>query len=52
MNARYWIAVGAIAAAIPLNAVAEEAVTVRDTEVYAGPSSEFHPLRTCRRVWP
>jgi len=44
MNARYWTAVGAIAAAIPLNAVAEQVVTVRDTEVYAGPSSEFPSL--------
>lgn len=44
MSTRYWIAVGAIAAAIPLNAVAEQAVTVRDTEVYAGPSSEFPSL--------
>lgn len=41
MSRRYWIALGAIAAAIPLHAVAEQAVTVRDTEVYAGPSSEY-----------
>lgn len=41
MSARYWIAAGAIAAAIPLNAVAQEAVTVRDTDIFAGPSSDF-----------
>ncbi|HEV2977097.1 MAG TPA: SH3 domain-containing protein [Casimicrobiaceae bacterium] len=45
MKARYWIA-GCVALAVwlPLAAAAEEAFTVRDTDVFAGPSSEYPPI--------
>lgn len=45
MKARYWIAVWlALAVWLPLAAAAEEAFTVRDTDVFAGPSSEYPPI--------
>ncbi len=45
MKARYWIAAClALAVWLPLAAAAEEAFTVRDTDVFAGPSSEYPPI--------
>jgi uncharacterized protein YraI len=45
MKARYWIAAClALAVWLPLAAAAEEAFTVRDTNVFAGPSSEYPPI--------
>jgi uncharacterized protein YraI len=45
MKTRYWIAAClALAVWLPLAAAAEEAFTVRDTDVFAGPSSEYPPI--------
>ena len=45
MKARYWIAACvAVAVWLPLAAAAEEAFTLRDTDVFAGPSSEYPPI--------
>ena len=44
MKAKSLAACFAIAAAIPLTANAEHAFTIRVTEVFAGPSSEYPPI--------
>jgi uncharacterized protein YraI len=45
MKARYCMAACvALAAWLPLAAAAEEAFTARDTDVFAGPSSEYPPI--------
>ena len=44
MRGRYLLACAALAAAFPLAAAGEQAFTVRDTDAFAGPSSDYPPI--------
>src|SRR5438046_2265725 len=44
MKRIYACVLFALVFAIPLSAAAQEAITLRDVDVYAGPSSEFPPV--------
>lgn len=41
-----WVSLLLVAVAIPFSAIAQNAFTLRDTDVYAGPSSEYPPVVT------